>query len=329
MIGDMAQLILMVSLLLLQAKPIRELTLPLRLQWKRCKDMPYERFDSHAVVIRRRVYVGGGYGNEATVVMVYDPHSDQWSQLPPYQFKKFGMAAVNDQLVLVGGEDDSFKRTNRLGVWDEKSHQWTEPYPPRKTACFNPSVVTYEKWLVVAGGYDGHALQDRVEILDTTTRQWYSAAPLPRRCTRMKSALVGDTLYLMGGYDGGAIKEVFTVSLPALIRQATTPSEAASPATAQTLWQTLPPTPLKYSAALTLRGSLLAIGGRDDKRKRSSAIHLYQPHSIRKCVKVGDLPSARDSHVCTLLPSGEFLVLGGIDGHYGTRTSQVDMATVQ
>ena len=271
--------------------------------------------------------MGGGCGNEPTVLMVYDPHSDQWSQLPPYQFRLFGMAAINDQLVLVGGWDHSSKKTNRLGVWDEKSHQWTEPYPPMKTGCFNPSVVTYEKWLVVAGGRDGSAL-DRVEILDTTTRQWYSAAPLPQRCISMKSALVGDTLYLMGGLGGyKSVMEVFTVSLPALIQQATTPSEAASPATTQTLWQTLPPTPLGYSAPLALRGSLLAIGGQDDKGKRSSAIRLCQP-STREWVKVGDLPSARDSCVSTLLPSGELLVLGGRDDHYYD-TKRVDMATVQ
>ena len=272
--------------------------------------------------------MGGGDGGEEAVVMVYDPHSDQWSQLPPYEFRLFGMAAVNDQLVLVGGRDGS-KRTNRLGVWDEKSHQWTEPYPPMKAVRTSPSVVTYEKWLVVAGGFDGSVALDRVEILDTTTRQWYSAAPLPQRCSRMKSALVGDTLYLMGGWCGGKpVMKVFTVSLPALVQQATTPSEAASPATTQTLWQTLPPTPLGYSAPLALRGSLLAIGGQDNRGKVTSAIHLYQPNT-REWVKVGDLPSARDSCVSTLLPSGEFLVLGGIgdDHYYGT--TRVDMATVQ
>ena len=293
--------------------------------------------------------MGGGDGIREAVVMVYDPHSDQWSQLPPFEFTNFGMAAVNDQLVLVGGWDDSGmdgsgKRTNRLGVWDEKSHQWTEPYPPMRTVRTNPSVVAHEKWLVVAGGYGdsghgflnrilvvaggyGRSAVDRVEILDTTTRQWYSAVPLPQRCAVMKSALVEDTLYLMGGYDGGAIKEVFTVSLSALIQQAITPSEAASPATTQMLWQTLPPTPLRYSAALTLHSSLLAIGGRDDKRKLSPAIHLYQPNT-REWVKVGDLPIARDSCVSTLLPSGEILVLGGRDDDHRYGIVRVDKATI-
>ena len=279
--------------------------------------------------------MGGGYGETVDVVMVYDPHSDQWSQLPPYQFELFGMAAVNDQLVLVGGEDHSSKKTNRLGVWDEMSHQWTEPYPLMRTCRTNPSVVTYEKWLVVAGGYDGRAL-DRVEILDTTTRQWYSAASLPQKYFGMKSALVGDRLYLVGGWyvRGGwdssikPTKEVFTVSLSALIWQATTPSQlqAASPSATQMLWQTLlPPTPLVHSAALALRGSLLAIGGRDDKREISSAILLYHPSG--KWVKVGDLPSARKRCVCTLLPSGEFLVLGG-EERVGY-SARVDMVTVQ
>ena len=327
MIGDMPQRLH--ALLFLQAKPLRELTLPLQLQWKQCKDMPYRRsddwrIDTYAVVIQRRVYVGGDNGCE---MMVYDPHSDQWSLLPPYGFECFGMAAINDQLVLVGGIGTFGETTKRLGVWDEKSHQWTEPYPPMTTGCTHPSVATHEKWLVVAGGYDdsGCGVLDRVEILDTTTRQWYSAAPLPQRCDRMKSALVGDTLYLMGGETKNRepISRVFTVSLSALIRQATSPSEAASPAAPQTLWQALPPTPPEFSAPLALHGSLLAIGGMYNREYLSSAIHLYQP-STRKWVKAGDLPTARMKCVCALLPSGEFLVLGGEKDH-----GRVDMATVQ
>ena len=288
--------------------------------------MPYKRSDAQAVVIQQRAYLSGGHGDEMAVVMMYEPHSDQWSQLPPYQFNKFGMAAINDQLVLVGGGDGTYNSTNRLGVWDEKSHQWTEPYPPMKTGRILSSVVTHEEWLVVVGGVgDGDAL-DRVEILNTATRQWYSAAPLPQRCGGMKSALVGDTLCLMGGNADKPIKEVFAVSLPALIRQAYTPSEGNSPSATKTLWQILPPTPLRYSAALALRGSLLAIGGRDDKGKPSSAIHLYQPIT-REWVKVGDLPSERDSCVSILLPSGKFLVLGGKD-NCQRRTAQVHMTTV-
>ena len=237
------------------------------------------------------------------------------------------MGVVNDQLVLVGRYNPSnFKRTNQLYVWDERSQQWPAPYPPMGTACSHPSVVTHGKWLVVDGGYDGKTALDTVEILDTITGQWYYATPLPKGCVGMKSAVIGDTLYLLGGWDGPAMKDVFAVSLPALIRKATSPSEAAT-TQPDTLWQTLPPTPLGDSAALALHGSLLAVGGEDDQDKPSSAIHLYQP-STRKWVKVGDMLTARSNCACTVLPSGEFLVLGGNASHRKTTITRVDKATV-
>ena len=69
------------------------------------------------------VYVGGGDSakNEQTV-MVYTVHTGSWRTLPPYESEWFGMAAVNNQLVLVGGEHPStYMTTNVLGVWNEGS----------------------------------------------------------------------------------------------------------------------------------------------------------------------------------------------------------------
>ena len=80
--------------------------------------MPMGMFNSiQAVVIGNNVYVGGGIsvGNAATV-MVYSLQTGSWRTLPPYESVYFGMAAVNNQLVLVGGKSASAgKVTNVLG----------------------------------------------------------------------------------------------------------------------------------------------------------------------------------------------------------------------
>ena len=100
----------------------------------------------------------------------------------------------------------------------------------------------------------------------------------------------------MGGFTNSLLaeptKQVFQVSLPAITSQAVSQ------------WYNLPDTPLEFSAALTANGSLLAVGGRRGQGDYSSAIHLYQPER-GLWVKVGDLPTARFSCSCTLLPSGE------------------------
>ena len=109
----------------------------------------------------------------------------------------------------------------------------------------------------------------------------------------------------MGGFDHtGATKTLHHVDLNELTVEA--PSNLDTP----TLWQTLQEVPLMKSAPLSIGRSLLAVGGEDDRDSPSSSIHLYQPDT-RRWVKVGDLPIARHSCTCSVLPSGEFVVAGG------------------
>ena len=70
-------------------------------------------------------------------------------------FKWFGMAAVNNQLVLVGGRVISNgKKTNMLSMWDELSQRWTRPFPEMPTPRHSPSAISYQKWL-------WHSMQDK------------------------------------------------------------------------------------------------------------------------------------------------------------------------
>ena len=269
-----------------------------------------------AIVIGRNVFVGGGNGygvNEATV-MVYSLETGTWSTLPPYQSECFGMSAIDNKLVLIGGLVTlSDKVTNVLGVWDEQSKTWTHPFPAMCTARHSLSVISYQKWLVVAGGRDEkRSYYKSVEILDTISGQWYEGSPLPSGCYEMSSAINRNMWYLLGGLSSrGASEQVFSVCLDELVSQAVAHSASTTSLSMPSLWQTLPVTPLTYSTALILNGALLALGG-----LYSPAIHLYQPSS-RRWVKVGDLPDQRCDCACIVLPSGEiFVASGSIDSCY-------------
>ena len=306
----------------LQARPPPKLQLPLRLRWKQHDCLPFAVGFLHSVVAQGRVYVGGGaadkYEDEGTVMM-YEQGAG-WRRLPRYQYRRFAMAVLQDQLIVVGGiQLFTNEVTNQIAVWD--SRQWTHPYPPMPTPRRSPAVVTYIKWLVVAGGFDCDFLS-AVEIMDPN-KQWFIATPLPVRCRSMTSAIVGEECYFMGGFTDQSVighpnKQVFHVSISAITSQA-----ASQSAITPVQWHTLPDTPFECSAALALRGSLLAVGGRHSLGNPSSVIHLYQPGS-GQWVKVGDLPTARDACSCTLLPSGEILVAGGYNKG---RISQVDVAS--
>ena len=246
-------------------------------------------------------------------VVVYDTHNKEWSTLPkqPGQLTSFGMAVVKNQLALVGGlELLTQKVTNKLAVWESESKQWTSPYPPMRTARYGIAAATYNEWMAVAGGEggDGYMFLNSVEILNSTEKQWFSAAPLPMGCTNMRSAVVRDEWYLLGCFnEGQSIQQGFTVSLPALIllRDKTT----------STPWHNIPSAPLIDTAPLAARDSLFAVGGMTNTRQCSSAIYLYLPWK-KEWIRVGWLPTERSSCTCTELPSGEILVAGGSEPSY-------------
>ena len=225
-------------------------------------------------------------------MVVYDPEQDSYDTLPPYTFKWFSMAVVNNQLVLVGGRTS--KSTNKLGVWNERSIRWTRPLPPMTLACHSPIVATHNnRWLVVIGGNDDDWRKlSRVEILDTTeSRQWYCAASLPQPSAQTLPVTIGNVCYFLGGYtkELEPSKKVFSVYLDDLISQAVSQPASASAPPTPSPWQSLPDIPLTYSTALVFNGALLEVGGKGGFFE-STAIYHYQPSS-RSWIKAGELPT--------------------------------------
>ena len=308
--------------------PLSELNLPLKLKWRRGKDLPFGILSyPNMVVFKEKVYIRGGDASyrERQTVIVYDSKLDSYDTLPPYTCtcKWFSMAVVNNQLVLVGGKDVHTSRvTNQLGVWNEQSKRWTHPLPPMTTACYTPSVVTHNnRWLVVMGGHGDKTRLSRVEILDTGSTQWYHAASLPQPLSDSLPAIIGNMCYLLGGHtQAGASKKVFSVCLDDLISQAVSQPASASAPPTPSPWQSLPDTPLTYSTALAFNGALLAVGGGVGW---STAIYHYQPSS-RRWVKAGELPTERSECTCTVLSSGDLYVAGGSSGDRA-----MDIASVQ
>ena len=264
-----------------------------------------------SVVIGDTMYVGGGfaddYRDQCTVMKL---EQDQWTKLPEYTAELFAMTSLANQLVLVGGRDPrNHTRSNQqLAVF--KSGEWTHPYPPMNIARSYSTAVSFNNHIIVAGGDDDKVRISTVEVLDVASRRWYIAQSLPNPRSELKSTLIGNTLYLMGGFDHTrATKTVHHVDLNELI------AKALSNLDTPTLWQTLQEVPLVLSAPLSIGRLLLAVGGADDRVNPSSSIHLYQPDT-RRWVKVGDLPTARHSCTCSVLPSGEVIVAGGLDHNH-------------
>ena len=282
--------------------------------------MPFGmRYNPQAIVLKGKVYLGGGKSERSTQVLVYEPRHEIWTLLPHYEFELFSMTVVDEQLVLVGGDDiRTRKKTDVLGVWDEKLSYWTHPFPPMLTACSSPSVVCHQNsWLIVAGGCgEGGSDLFIVEILDIMNDQWYSAPPLPIPASKMSSTIVDNTMVVLGGASGHYLfKKAFKVDIEELIAQAISQQTTSGSATRKkslavpvlTPWQKLPDAPFSQSSAVCYNGALLALGGQG-----GMTVHLYHPES-KSWVKAGDLPTERVHCACAVLPNGELLLAGGTD----------------
>ena len=289
--------------------PLSELT------WRMLPEIPRAIGYPQSVTVDTAVYIADR-GWRCGVIFRYDPHTNQFTERTHYQYWRFTMTELTDQLVVVGGCDVyTRKPTNTVAVYSTSQRNWKQPYPPMNTLRYSPAVSTYHQHLVVAGGEDASGYLDTVEILDTSTlhSQWLFVTSLPVRCSLMSAAIIHRTLYLLGGT---LENQVFSMSLSALTQTINRPA----------LWRTLSDTPLEYSTAIAVHGYLLAVGG-NHFGQRSSAIHFYNQEK-KTWNKVGDLPTGRQDCACCLLPSGEILVAGGYDCNYKW-TSRMDMAAIK
>ena len=229
------------------------------------------------------------------------------------------MAQFKGNLITMGGRIPGVGFTGEVYRFKEQSQKWEEFLKPMPIARYQLSVATTQSAIVASGGFisvkEGKPVPcATVEVYSSETSQWHTADPLPVPCRGMTSVTIAGTWYLLGG--GGAdSKNVLTVlcaPLADLIQKATSPTHQSASHTS--VWKTLPDTPLKWSTAASLSGSLLAVGGYKVSTPPSPALYVFFPLTnswVR--VTTGDLPEPRCVCTTVQLSSNQLLVVGGRD----------------
>ena len=281
--------------------------------------MPVKMYNAQAVAIGNEVYVGGGDNNtrsDLSIVFKYNMVKDEWSRLQPHLVLCFGLCQFRGRLFTVGGWH--FEPISAVYRYSQGNRKWVESLKPMPTERSLPALLTTASAIVACGGYidgkgQGTVALATVEVYSSTTSQWYTADPLPQPCTDISPVTISGTGFLLGGLDteNEPIKSPFCVDMATLIDRATSPTRrhhTTSP------WKTLPDTPLKGSAAATLSGGLLAMGGDDDLDRTQAEIYLLTP-STNIWVKLpsGHLPVKRYECTTAQLSSSRVMVIGGLD----------------
>ena len=249
------------------------------LTWMREGKTPQHMTRGATTVIGHMAY----FMNVSGMLRAYDSQRQQWVWKLQYHFWYSSLAVVRGLVTAIGGQDS--RPTNKLMSVAEEGgdKKWVEKYPPMPTKRYYTATVTTENSLVVAGGENGRGdYLDTVEVMNTETLEWSTAATLPHPFFWASSTICGDKLYMLGGFDqnGDPANSVLTCSLASLLQSCQPQSlevqlKTLSPAEQSSPWQGIANVPVTRSTCTTLCGQLLAVGGDSEDSGRKAISVAY------------------------------------------------------
>ena len=292
-----------------------------KIAWEPCRDLPVGMNTAQTVVIRDRVYCGGGFATDDDDnyrVFCYSPSEDTWNTLPDCNVKWFGLGRVRGKLFTVGGRKKSDgKVTNEMYEFDDVTQSWKQSIPPMPTPRDSPAVLSHHSTLTVAGGHTGHTRTSVVEVFREDTSQWHTTEPLPFPWHDASSLLINNRWYLLGGAaEGESCSNRAVCAHVDLLLQKALPRDQASTArdsTNNSAWEVLPNTPHYGPTAATFGASLLAVGGTTTNKRPfnpQAAVHVYSP-CTNAWIHIRDLPAPRMLTATAMLSPTELLVISG------------------
>ena len=278
----------------------------MNIKWEEGAPAPVGRAYHTAVWLNGLVYVGGGNetGAKASYIIdCYDPVNNSWSSPVNTPYCLFAMTTLNDKVLIAGGEDKRYKRTNQIFTMDAGQLKY---YTKMIIARSRATATGHQRMLIITGGVDGKGkILTSTELFDSSNRQRYISNDLPQPYCELKSVIVDNILYLLGGFnkDGEYSSAVFIAQLDTLSRH-------------QLKWNTLQDAPWCASAPVSVYGThLLKVGGGKkigDKYSRTSDVYKLNQVS-HSWEAIGHIPLARSQSAAVSTADNRVIVIGGVN----------------
>ena len=295
----------------------------IRLNWTQGRKAPCKMARSTDAVVDGSVaYFIPGWTEQ---VHAYNSTTVTWSRLPDC-CTDTTLAIVNGLLTTVGGIVGGNNSNKLFSLTGEgKDRKWTKVFPPMTTKRDRVIAMTTGRALIVAGGAGDRGALATVEIMNTDTRQWSSAADLPQPMVSASATVCGDRIYM------SVEKSVITCSLPALL-QSCRPNifeaQPSTPSPQDLVWSTVADLPVYQSTLVSINNRLLAIGGHDSDDKLTTAVHLYDPVN-NSWQSNSHLRTPRRECFAVVLPNNRIMVVGGCTAiSWTSETNTVQFASV-
>ena len=247
--------------------------------------------------------MGGGYAGVASYnINCYDPVNNSWSSPINTSYSLFAMTTLNNRLIIAGGMDKHFKRSNQVLTMDSTEFK---NHTNMTTARSKATAAGYQGMLIITGGEDyKDKLLSSTELYDTNNGQWYKCDDLPQPHYVLQSVIVDNILHVLGGMNkDGSSPAVFTAPLDTLPRH-------------QLKWSTNQDTPWCRSAPVSVNGThLLIVGGSKKIRNEfTRTSDIYKLNKItRSWVAIGHIPSARSITAVVSIADNRVIIIGGLN----------------
>ena len=240
--------------------------------------------------------MGGGIEtryNPSYIIYCYDPVNNSWSSSINNAYCDFAMTTLNNKLVTAGGWDRSGTTNKVLTLDTGQLKDYTKMITSRSAA----TAAGHQGMLIITGGDDKGKKLSSTELFDSNNGQRYKCSDLPQPHSLLKSVIVDNILYLLGGVNkDGKSPAVFTAPLDTL-------------STHRLKWNTHQDTPWLCSAPVSVNGThLLIVGGY--KETVTSDIHKLNKVS-HSWEAIGHIPSARFISAAVSTADNRVIVIGG------------------
>ena len=296
-----------------QQPPMKQNTIQ-DMRWEKPSKAPEKMFRGSAVSDSSTAYFSDRHSKK---IHSYNLETQKWDQprIPNTPHTKYTLVIVKKKLTIVGGSSHG-KATNSILSLTEDGRKrkliWSQPeFPEMPSKRYNVTAVCRGHTLIVAGGYNGSHILTIVEVLNTDTRQWSTASPLPFPFSSATAAICGESLYMLGGYDKPEqpTRLVLTCSISKLI-------ESCQPQSLKkgTIWQRIADSPYYFSSCATLYGELVLVGGFDEISNEETAdIRTYNRRTDSwHAIRVREMPTAQYRALVVVLHD-KMMVVGGLD----------------
>ena len=286
----------------------------MNIKWKEGTPAPVGHCNHTAVWLNGVAYVGGGIETgpkPSYTINYYDPVNNLWSSPINTPYSLFAMTTLNNRLLIAGGTDKHYKRTNQIFTMDAGR---LKNYTKMVTARSGAVAAGHQGTLIITGGEDDkRKILSSTELFDSTSGQWYKCDDLPQPHRWLNSVIVHGILYLLGGRnEDGDSSAVFTVPMDTLSRH-------------QLKWSTNQGTPCYHSAPVSVSGTnLLIVGGSKERGNEfTRTSDIYKLNKITHSWEaIGHIPSARSITTAVSTANNRVIVIGGVN-HKGDFTNTV------